>query len=94
MIGIQLTQAGLNQIAGTCANNLRDACYAIGNLQAQVVALGQPGLVALGFTAADAQALTNVVNYLNTVAAIFQGTAAQPTPFNFQNAVAPVNGAQ
>jgi len=54
-------------------------------LQEYVVGAGQDGLEADGFSTGDAQTITTTVSYLNTVAQIASGGAAQPTEFDFLN---------
>lgn len=44
---------------------------------------GQATLQALGYSAADATSALSMISYLNTVASVYFGTAAQATAFNF-----------
>jgi len=76
------------QIAGTFTSNAAAAL----KLQAYVTSLGTTGLVALGFTAADAAAFVTCCNYLATIAQVIEGTATQATLFNFQNALVALTG--
>lgn len=95
MIGNQTSEAVINNVAGTLAVNLRNACQQILNFQAWLVGVGAAGLQSgYGFSATDATNLVNAVNYLNTVAEIFDGNASQPTNFNFDNAVSVLYGGQ
>src|SRR5215475_10669192 len=49
---------------------------------------GQPGLEVIGFTSDQATSFQQAVDYLKTMAMILNGTAAQPSDFNFLSAVA------
>jgi hypothetical protein len=73
---------------------LRNDCDAIRNLQEQYQNVAS--LVAIGYGSAanpanpggvsDAQLALNMINYLNTVAGVYRGTATQGTTFDFSNA--------
>jgi hypothetical protein len=91
-IGYQTTQEQVNAQVGNLALGLRNACRQIINFQEWVQKENTAGLEALGFSADDAQAILTASNYLNTVAALFFGTAAQPSPFDFDDAVASTYG--
>ena len=54
--------------------------------------LGHSGLMALGFSDADATAFATACNYMATMAQVFQGTATQGSMFSFQNALVMLTG--
>jgi hypothetical protein len=91
-IGNQPNVAQINSQAAQIAMAFRSNAQAALQFQAYVVALGQAGLVALGFASADATALLTQANYLATLAQVFQGTATQGSTFNFQNALVALTG--
>ena len=96
-VGNQTTTGTINnQISGYAAQ-LRNIMYLISNLNKQVNGQGN-GLAmveAIGYSSAanasnpggisDAQYALNMIGYLNTMAAIYYGTAAQSPAFNFDN---------
>jgi hypothetical protein len=85
-IGEQPNVAQLNSQAAQIAIQFRNTAIQAVEMQGDVTALGQAGLVALGFASADATAFIAQCNYLATVAQVIQGTATQGTLFNFVNA--------
>ena len=89
-----LTEAGLNGQLGNVAVTLRNACQQAVNFFEGVNGLGAAGLEALGFAAADATAFLAAANYMQTVGAVYYGTAAQTPAFNFDNALAAARGGQ
>jgi hypothetical protein len=98
-IGNQPNVAQINSQAAQIALQHRANAQAALQFQAYVVALGQAGLVALGFAAADATALLTQANYMATLAQIYQGTVQQggtggtgASLFNFQNALVALTG--
>jgi hypothetical protein len=98
-IGNQPNVAQVNSQAAQIAVQFRSSAQAALQFQAYVVALGSTGLVALGFTSADAAALLAVANNMATLAQIYQGTVQQggtggtgASLFNFQNALVAVTG--
>lgn len=96
MIGNQLTAQQLNVIVGQAAVQLRDACRNVINLQNMVVSQGLTGLEAapISLDAADAQAITTLVNQLYNHAATYFGLATVPTAFDFDNAASSAYGGQ
>jgi len=90
----QNTVNGLNASLGQIAVNLRNDCQIALNFFENVNALGVAGLQGIGFSAADAQAFFNAANYLQTVAQVYFGTAAQTPAFNFDTALAAARGGQ
>lgn len=91
-IGNQPNVQQLNSQAAQLASTWRSTAQQTLALQAYVTALGQAGLVALGFASADATSFTTAVNQMATMAGLFQGTATQATAFNFQNAMVALTG--
>lgn len=91
-IGAPINPGIMNDQVGQIAVNLRNACQSIVNMQNTLVAVGQPALVAAGFTSTDATNLMTAVNQLNTIAQVYYGTATQATMFNFNNVGAPLTG--
>lgn len=91
-IGSQPNEAQLNSQAAAIAGQFRTNAQQALALQGYVIGLGQAGLVALGFAPADGTALTTSVNYMATLAQVYQGSATQPTLFNFQNALITLTG--
>lgn len=98
-IGNQPNLQQLNSQAAQLAGTWRSTAEQTIALQAYVVGLGQSGLVALGFSSADATALLNAVSLMNTLALIFQGSVQQggtggtgASLFNFQNALVVLTG--
>jgi hypothetical protein len=86
-VGFQFDQDRANQQLGALAVDLRDLMVRITSYHQKVTGLGHAGQVALGFTDADATDLQLRADYINTVAALYYGTAAQPSPFNFDDAL-------
>lgn len=86
-VGIQPQVGQVNQQIGQIAINLRNACRDAANFQEWAVSTGLAGLETIGFTPGDAQSLLNMAGYLNTVAGIYTGQAAQTPSFNFDNAL-------
>lgn len=98
-IGNQPNVAQLNSQAAQYASTWRSIAQQSLALQAYVTGLGSSGLVALGFSSADATAFIAAVNYMATMAGIFQGTVQQggtggtgASLFNFQNALVALTG--
>jgi hypothetical protein len=98
-VGNVPTMAQLNSQVAQLATQYRTTAMSVLWLQAYVTALGQAGLVALGFGSGDATTLIAQVNYMATLAQIYQGTVQQggtggtgASLFNFQNALVAVTG--
>ena len=89
-----LNVAGLNGQLGSISITLRNACQQAADFFEGVNALGTSGLQAIGFTAGDATAFLAAANYMQTVSAVYYGTAAQTPAFNFDNALAAARGGQ
>lgn len=88
-VGSQASAATVNQAITDLAVSLRDVLTKISNLSTWINGQGQglTYLESLGFSASDATTAQNMISYLNTVAAIYFGTATQATDFNFNNAL-------
>lgn len=86
----------LNAALGQLATGLRNACQAIEPFWALVNSLGTAGLEAapVSMSVADATAFFSAANYLQTMAAVYYGTAAQSPAFNFDSALAVARGGQ
>ncbi|SRR5216683_3354292 len=89
-IGNQMNANQLNIMLANRVKELQVWIAAVLELQSFVVNQGVSGLENLttgGFTATDAPQYQIAVNYLNNVAVIANGTAAQATPFDFLDAL-------
>ena len=86
-IGYQFDQSSANNDLGAMCVQLRDLMVRVTSYHQKVTGLGHAGQVALGFTDADATDLQLRADYINTVAALYYGTAVQPSPFNFDDAL-------
>jgi hypothetical protein len=97
-VGFTPSQATINNQGGALAVALRDLARSISDFHTAIGAMGADdtaratALVGLGFAQADAASMVYLANVLNTVAALYYGTAAQPTPFDFDSALAPLWG--
>jgi len=89
-IGNIPTSDSLNFQLGQLAVALREWAHDVTVFHTAVTTLGQAGLEGLSqpFSDDDAAAFIYAANVLNTVAALYYGTAAQPDAFNFDNALA------
>ena len=88
--GQQPTVASLDGQLTSCALRLRDLCRDVQNLNKQVGKLGSAGIVALGTDTAHADDMVTKAAQINTVAALYFGTATQATTFDFNDALAPL----
>lgn len=78
----------LNQEAVAVAQTFAANATRAVALAKYVDGIGANGLANAGFTAtADATAFQQAVDYLKTIALIIQGQAAQPSDFDFTNAL-------
>jgi hypothetical protein len=83
--GIQASVAQVNATVGGFATQLRTTFGQIQNFQAWLAASGGASeLTGLGFTAGDAATVVSTIGNLNTLASVYQGTATQPSLFNYQ----------
>jgi hypothetical protein len=97
-VGNQPNASNINSVMGHIATDLRDWARRANQFHTAIDGMGADdpsratALVALGFTQADATNLVYLANVLNTVAAIYYGTAAQTPAFNFDSALSPLWG--
>jgi hypothetical protein len=92
-VGNQPTVAGINNSLSSYALQMRELTDQILNFQQFLngaAGLGSAGLVAIGYSTADAATVLAMANYLNTIAQVYRGTATQGTLFNFSNATSPL----
>jgi phage-related protein len=90
--GQQATPAAINQALTSYAVQLRNLCQQITNLNVFIGDLGTGGLETLTppYNADDAASVVSYAAILNTVAAVYYGTATQATEYDFNNALAPL----
>jgi len=93
-IGNQPSVAALNQSLSSYAIQMRELMTQIANLNMSIAQLGAAGLEALPappngtqYSSADAAAVIATAAIMNTVAAVYFGTATQATEYNFNNAL-------
>lgn len=91
-----LSASGLNNSLGSASVYMRNACQQVLEFVAIVNELGTAGLEAapVSMDSADAAAFVAAADYLQTVAQVYYGTAAQASEFNFDNALAAARGGQ
>ena len=88
----------INSTAGDLAIDLREWAHRAAIFHTAIGAMGADdtsratALVALGFAQADATQMVYLANVLNTVAAVYYGTAPQTPAFNFDSALSPLWG--
>lgn len=87
-LGAGTTPDSLNQWGVTLAQRFAATAQDAITLAKYVDGQGQAGLEVIGFSSDEAVAFQAGADYLKTIAAIIQGTAAQPTDFDFTNALA------
>lgn len=88
-IGNQATPATLNALLSAYSVQLRQLMDVIRVYNQFVGNLGTAGLEAIGYDSTDAAALVSAAAILNTVSALYYGTATQATAYDFDNALAP-----
>lgn len=96
-VGTQSNAGNINQTLTNLALALRNDVQDILNLQQYLngaTGLGLAGLEALGYSAADAQVVLSMANYMATIAQVYNGTATQASLFNFGSALTPLWGGQ
>jgi hypothetical protein len=91
-IGNVLNMQQINSMAGQIADTFQSNAEQALEFQAYIVGLGTAGLEALGFASADATTMITMVDYMATLAQVYQGTATQATEFNFANALVALTG--
>ena len=94
-VGATIGSDQVDNIITALAVSMRNVMQQVSNLNLAVNGQGQglAYLESIGYSGdanpanpgnvSDAQLAQNMLSYLNTVAAIFNGTAAQPSQFNF-----------
>jgi hypothetical protein len=85
--GNQATEASINNNLTQYAVQLRELAQNIADFEMFIITTGTAGLVAMGFTAADANTVEQMASYMNTIAGVYFGTATQASAFNFHNAL-------
>jgi hypothetical protein len=95
-VGNQLTVTTVNSAITNLSVQTRILMTAISNLSVNVN--GQGGglalLEAIGYASADATSALAAISYLNTVAGVYFGTAAQTPAFNFNQELSQFWGGQ
>jgi len=86
-VGAQTNQGNVNQTLTNLAVRGRDLAIDALKQWSFLNKLGQQGLEDLGFAAADAQEVLTLIDYMATLAQIYQGQATQASPFNYQDAL-------
>lgn len=86
-IGVQSTVQQVNQELSSYAIQMRNLMQEIQDFNMSIADLGTAGLEAIGYTATDAPNVVSQAAVLNTMAAVYYGTATQATLFNFNNAL-------
>lgn len=86
-IGSRSSSGTVDQQLTDIAVSMRNIMQAAANMSRWINGRGggQPLLESMGYSPADAAAALSSISYLNTVAAVYFGTAAQPTSFDFNN---------
>jgi hypothetical protein len=86
-VGTQLTSGNVNAQITNYSLQLRNLLTSISQLSMNVngQGTGQATLVAAGYSSTDATTALAAISYLNTIAALYFGTATQATTFNFNN---------
>jgi len=85
-IGTQLSPSGINGKATALAmrwQQLATDTLAFANAIAALGSSGLQGLTPAGFGVSDANAMVAIALQFATVAGVYYGTAAQPTPVNY-----------
>ena len=93
-VGIQQTQAGLNQQAGQLLLSLRQDMFQVQAYNAYIQKLGAAGLQAMGFTADEAAVLLTTFAVVDAIRAMAMGApyAGPALPFDFLDACVPFTG--
>ena len=95
-VGTQVTSSQIDQQITALAVQMRKVMEAVSNLSLNVNGQGNgPAfLEAAGYSETDAAAAQDAISHLNTVAALYHGTAAQPSAFDFNNQLSEFWGGQ
>lgn len=86
------TLALFNNQLTSFAIQLRHLMEQVSDVNLQVSKQGTAGLQALGAAPADATDIMNRWSQINTIAALYFGTATQAAAFNFDDALSNVRG--
>jgi hypothetical protein len=95
-VGGQLSVSSVDNSITNLAVQLRNTLTAIQNLSLNVNGQGN-GLAlleSLGYDSTDAAAAQGAISYLNTIAAVYFGTASQGTDFDFNQVLSQYWGGQ
>lgn len=94
VIGFQPDLNTVNSMLGDAAVTVRDAAARIERIWSYLEKVGVAGLQAPPYSLAeaDAQALYDKASQMHTLAALYYGAAAQPDPYDFDDALALVRG--
>jgi hypothetical protein len=84
MIGIQVTQARINEVLGGLAKRLNDDFHEVDLLKAWSDVTDQPAIEAIGFTQDEAYLVKLIIDELNQLRTIYEGTAALANPKDFR----------
>jgi hypothetical protein len=87
-IGNQPTVTSVNNDLSNYATQMRNLMQQVQEFNLEVAALGTTGLETVGFNATDAANVVSTAAIMNTVSAVYFGTATQATLYNFNNALA------
>lgn len=84
-VGAQASSSSMDQTLTGLAVQLRKVMQAITDVSLSVngQGAGQAYLEGIGYDAGDATTALNMLSYLNTVAAVYYGNAAQGSAFDF-----------
>lgn len=95
-IGNNVTDGTINNMLTQLSVTLRNSMQQIRDLSewANGQGTGQATLMSVGYGSADAATALNMISYLNTVAEVYYGGAAQPSPFNFDQELSQIWAAQ
>jgi hypothetical protein len=90
-LGYPVNAGTINNNLGDLAVRLRQWAFDAGNMHTPIASLGADdptriaALQTLGYSEPDAAEALRLANVLWTVAALYYGQAAQPTPYNFDD---------
>lgn len=93
-VGIQQTQAGLNQQAGQLLLALRQDMYQVMAYNAYIQKIGNAGLQAMGFTTDEATLLLTTFAAVDSIRAMAMGApyTGPELPYDFLDAAVPFTG--
>jgi hypothetical protein len=93
-IGVQPSQSTLNNLAGQYVLSLRNDFENAARFNDYLNNLGNPGLVALGFSSDDANLLLAIFGNIAAIATVYTGGeyTGPNLPFDFQSQTIPLWG--